>query len=405
MNYKKDYHTLWRLLGKNLWKNKKKFFLFFSSTFLSVTSIFVLVLLRDVLQSLQSSVIRLDKGIYGIMIHGMIVIAIVVVISLMMSLRTYVISRREDYELLRVLGIPVNIQKKLQLLEYVGSMVVSALLGALAGTGIVFALRIFLRRSSPYFKEIQFPAGSAYLLAAGICLLDFIICMLVNNEVAVETNLASVRKNSFEKSNLPPDFTKWIMIPGLILAGIGAFAYLGFRDFGEGMFYIIIFFAGMTIVWIFAEALFFRRKEAECVARPEKMIRWNTFYHRYYSKDLKRFLLVLLSFFLLYYYALQVVGCFPIQLGKEEFPYEFVLKTRSDDEQAKELVERMEDEYHVKTQSFPAVNVVSQRGDEFIADRYGNGYNGQGIGIPESVYRQFTGKTLELTGKNIHVVF
>lgn len=100
-----------------------------------------------------------------------------------------------------------------------------------------------------------------------------------------------------------------------------------------------------------------------------------------------------------------MVGCFPIQLGKEEFPYEFVLKTRSDDEQAKELVERMEDEYHVKTQSFPAVNVVSQRGDEFIADRYGNGYNGQGIGIPESVYRQFTGKTLELTGKNIHVVF
>lgn len=407
MKHKVDYHTLWKLLGKNLWKNKKKFFLFFSSTFLSVTSIFTLVLLRDILQSFQSSVIRLSKGMYGTMIYGMAVIAVVTGITLMMSLRTYVVSRKEDYELLRVLGIPIEIQKKLQLIEYVGSMFVSAVLGALAGTGIVFVLRFVMRQSSPYFTGIKIPHLSAYLTAGGVCLFLFILCMLVNNEVAVETGLASIRKNAFEKSTLLPDFTKWISLLGLGFVVIASFVYLWFRDLGEGLFYIILFFIGMLILWIFGGGAFFRKREVQCEGHPEKMIYWNAFYHRYYSKGLKRFLLFALTFFILFYYALQVAGCFPLRIGREAFPYEFVMKTRTDDQQAKDLLKLLESKYNARTQMFPAVNVVTARGDEFISEggRTGVGNCGQNIGIPESVYKKFTGKVLGLTGENIYIVF
>lgn len=405
MSQKKDYRILWRLLGKNLWKNKKKFFLFFSSSFLMVTSIFVLVLLRDMLQSFQSSVVRLSRGMYSVMIHGMMVVAIVTAISLMMSLRTYVASRRKDYELLRVLGTPVPIQNKLRLLEYVGSMLVSAVCGGLAGTVIVFALRYVLLHFFSYFGGMNVPGAASYFIASGINLVIFILCLLINNEVAVETNLMSANKNSFEKSTLLPDFTKWISAFGVLFVGVGMLVFLGLRDFGEGMLYIITFFVGMLILWIFGGGYFFRRKEKECIAHPEKMIRWNVFYHRYYSKGLKRFLLFVLSFFLLFYYALQIVGSIPIQLGEEEFPYEFLLKTREDDKQAKELIELIEREYQAETQMFPAVNVVTQRGDEFVADKYGNGYGGQNIGIAESTYQMLTGKQLGLTGENIYIVY
>lgn len=405
MAAKKDYHLLWRLLGKNLRKNKKKFFLFFSSTFLSVVSIFTLVLLRDVLQSLQSSVLRLSKGMLGTMVHGMAVIAVVTGITLMMSLRTYVISRKEDYELLRVLGIPVDKQKKLQLLEYVGSMVMSAVFGALVGICIVFGMRAVMRHVSPYFEGIRVPQFSSYLAAAGICILLFVFCLLINNEVAVETGLASIRKNSFEKSKLPPEFTKWIGFIGLGFVLLGMFVYLGLRDFGEGTLYIVVFFAGALILWLFWGGLFFRKKEAQCEHHPEKMIRWNVFYHRYYSKSFKRFLLFVLTFFLLFYYAAQVAGCFPLGLGKKEFPYEFVLKTRADDEKMQELLELLKTEYQAEIQMFPAVNVVTERGDEFVKDALGTGNCGQNIAIPESVYRKFTGKSLNLTGENAYVVF
>lgn len=404
---KKDYHILWRLLGKNLWKNRKKFFLFFSSTFLSVASIFTLILLRDILQSLQTSVIRVNKGMFATMTYGMAVIAVVTSITLMMSLRTYVISRKEDYELLRVLGIPVEIQKRLRLFEYVGSMAVSAVLGAVAGSGVVFVLRAAMRHVSSYFAGIKIPQLSAYLTAAGVVLLVFVLCLLVNNEVAVETGLATIRKNAFEKSKLLPDFTKWISIVGLLFAVLASFVYLRLRDFGEGTFYIILFLTGMLILWIFAGGAFFRRKEVQCELHPEKMIRWNVFYHRYYSKSLKRFLLFTLTFFLLFYYAVQITGCFPLLIGEEALPYEFVMKIRADDKQAKELLELLESKYHVKTQMFPAVNVVAARGDEFISEggRTGVGNCGQNIGIPESVYKGFTGKTLGLTGEDTYIVF
>lgn len=405
MTAKNDYYILWKLLGKNLWKNKKKFFLFFSSTFLSVASIFILVLLRDVLQSLQSSALRLSKGMLGTMVHGMAVIAVVTGITLMMSLRTYVISRKEDYELLRVLGIPIDKQKKLQFLEYIGSMVVSAVLGALTGTGIVFGMRAVMLHVSPYFARIGIPQLSAYLVAAGICILLFVFCLLINNEVAVETGLASIRKNSFEKSKLPPEFTKWIGFLGLGFVLLGMFVYLGLRDFGEGTLYIVVLFAGALILWLFWGGLFFRKKEAQCEHHPEKMIRWNVFYHRYYSKSFKRFLLFVLTFFLLFYYGLQVAGCFPLELGKKEFPYEFLLKTRENDQQAKELIKLIENEYQAEVQMFPAVNVVTQRGDEFVADRRGNGYGGQNIGIAESTYQRLTGKNLGLSGENIYIVY
>lgn len=48
-----------------------------------------------------------------------------------------------------------------------------------------------------------------------------------------------------------------------------------------------------------------------------------------------------------------------------------MLKTREDDEQAKELMELIENEYDAEIQVFPAVNVVTQRGAEFVADKMG----------------------------------
>lgn len=387
----------WKLMGVNIWKKRRSFFLFFVNPFFAVAIIFLLMELRGILQSSESQGLVKNAGIYAILFNGVLIIAGITSLLLILSVRVYALGRLEDYEILRVLGLPPKKRKKLQIVEYIGGMTIALIMGGGVGTAIAFVIRIIL-------KNAGFPTLLNYLQATGICIILFTLAMLINEEVLVEMDLTSTRHMINKKSKLPQKPECLLGVVGIIAAIASAWCYWGERDWGEVNLFFTLFLFGSFLVWRYGWTIFLRIKKHK-ISNVLHTVKWNPFYCGFHAKNLKMFLVFLLQFYLLFYCSTQLAGNFPFQISEKEYPYKFVWKIRGDDSRAEKLLNEFENKYQAEIKKIPAVNVVTMRGKAAVQNMYGDGVSGQNIGIPENTYFQLTGKKLNLEGQSIYIVY
>lgn len=395
----------WKLMGKNIWKKRKNFLLFFMSPFLAATSIFVFVELRGILKDYVPKQDLLSTSLYEIMFQGIVIVLVMTVILMIMSLRSHEISRAKDDELLRVLGTSVKRRDRLRLAEYIGAMIAAWFAGGICGTIITLLFRAMLMHTDDIFSNLHLPYLENYFQATICCILLFTLALIINGEVLTEMNFNSAKNAIYKKSKLPPKAVCAVVIIGLIISGIGAGCYLSSRDFSEGKMYLYFFLAGTILIWYFTGAWWLITREEKEGRDLLKTVQWNPFYNRFHSRNFKMFLLFVLLFFIMFYYSMELIGNIPLKLSKKEYPYEFVWKLREDDEDAQKLIKGFEEKYNAEVQIIPAVNVVAMRGEEKTKNAYGDGEPGQNIGIPESAYKKFTGNSLDLNGEEIFIVY
>lgn len=399
-HYTKDFY---KVVFKNFKSNARTFILFFSSAAMSVMMIFMMTAMKSMLEGVNSSQGASANGEMSQIIQSAVIVVGAVCMFLMaFSLRFYINSRTRDYGIFLVLGIRQSTLSMLMALEYASSIVISVLAGLLAGSVGAVVLRGILMIYYPQSGGIAFPGITVYGSSALISILLCALSASINYDVYVEADLGNTLRKPNTKERMPLKKQAVRLVIGLVIVAAGAGLYSQ-RIFFEDVKLLFVCGAGSYFVLRYGGSMILGAVRRNKERYYKYILPLNQFYYRFKGNINYMFAIFLLDVFILFYFSAQIIGNIPNE--KEDLcPYDDVCLL---DQEETQYFTEFEQKYEAKTKTIPMIrltvpDITPKREDPVATDAIPQG---QQIGISESAYKEFTGKTLNLKDKEIWISY
>lgn len=399
--HKKNSPLLYMVVLKNFKSNWKNFVLFFSSASVAVCLVFSTVAVEAMLGSVYSIS---SLGLDGILEGAIKLIAVVSIFMMAFTLKYYISSRLKDYSVFITIGIQSRTLALFIAIEYIGSLLISTVIGLLSGNVVALIFRqIFSTYYAGEVAHIPFPGLGVYASAAWISLLIFIASAFVNYQVLNETDLSNMSYTAVKKEKIGSKMSGLYFPLGMLLA-VGMIGLYTRRFLAENIVMLALFFLGMYMALRYGGGIIL-----DMIRKKEKfyyrnMLSFNNFYYRFKKNISNVFVLFAVHFFVLFYFAMQILQYIPQEPIEQNFPYDAVgMVDTLDEEGLGQIVAKYEAEATV----IPMLRLGTPDCTRNIEDTESSWSipQGQHIGISEASYEQLNHKKLELSENEIFISY
>lgn len=379
---------IYKVIVKNFKSNFRNYLLFFFSEILSVSMIFAILSVKDILWSWSGDGL-LGDYLLKYVILAVSVIVIINVVLMLFSVRYYAKTRLKDYVLFLLLGMRKKMILCAIIIEISLGWLGSVILGMSAGHVIATLFKHIVARfysDSVYSAAITVKTyGYTFIISAIIISFAIIVSCIAIEEKGISSFLSS--SDLKERRN----YGKFQIIGSV--AGFGLFvvsiicfgrpSYEGFNSSGEVS--LIGCAAAIFLILIFGGNAFL-----ECIKKKthlyyKKILEINQFYHHFNSNLMLVFLLFAIQMFSLGDLIVQVTDNIPVAPYDQWYPYDYVWFARTEDE---EFAKKLAAKYDGKEVAVPVVRVTIFYGE-------------QHFGISQEIYERITGNIVSLDEKEV----
>lgn len=373
-----------KIIYKNFKSNIKNYILFFISNIIAVAELFVFWGLNDVVMRAV-----MDPSVMmGIKSDFMIAVSLVTMITVLLmvfSMKYYIKLRARDYSTFIMLGMKKKTSYLLLFGEYVIGCLGSLGLGFLAGNSLLYGLLRALHRYDPEKIAVSMVGWKIYRNTAGLCLgvmFGIFIILLVWMD---GRDLSMLMMKEEEKEKRPVS-SKWLLLTVLGIAVV----LLAVRQYNPGTwgyyFSHVEFVAGGFLIVAFGGGFVLERVKKRRFYL-HYVLKINQLESKYQSNMLIILILFAVHFFALSYIGIQIAQLLPLDKNSGNYPYDTVWMAQQKD---MEFSEEIAEKYGGTVRHVPMIRATMF-------------YSQEEIGISESAYRELTGKSYGLKGKEIAV--
>lgn len=312
---------------------------------------------------------------------------ILLLFLMILTLISYIQKRSKDYAMLTVLGI----QKKHRYLfvgaEYLGIVVCSVGGGLLLGFAEGMLVKSILEN---VFADVadqivlgDSPLRIALIVSVLLFGVGFMICDQMISCLGIDalTVKGKKRGKTFRNSSL-------FIFFGILLIGVSVVMTVTYWGQIESIVPQVFAVGGLIVLMVFGISKFlYNLKKSKGKYYPS-LLWMDDWYHRFYHHVNIAFIVAVFLFIVLYSFAVPLIDNLPVA-QKENYPHDLVWMANSGDEP---FLESLKEKYHVQVETRPCIRVAT-------ADY------GEHTGISASEYEKWTGKSVQLKDKEIHVVY
>lgn len=374
-----------RIIYKNFLSNFKKYIAYFVGNMMGVVEFFVFWGLYSVVQKITVDSVTLEDTLEEIII-AVGVITIFSTVLMVYSMLNYMKERITDYSLFCLLGMKKRHLYGLISVEYLIGWVISLGMGLLVGRIIIeLILRIWHKMFTAYIPlvSIGLPVYlDACKISVGI-MISVVIVVLVWSD---NKGFNHMLNGNIQKEKRPQNIY-WSIAVGIggVLIVLGYWGYQSTMFWGyfashlewiAGGFLILVFGGGIGLEY-------FRKHSARYL---KNLLKTNSLYYKYQTGMMIILMFLSVHFVALSYCATEICNLLPIDGNEKYYPYQAIWLNK-DREIDQQLIKKVTENYKGEAKQIPVVRVCS----------YGN----ELVGISADTYQKLTGKSVELTGKDI----
>lgn len=389
------------ILFKSFIRNFRNYAVLFSCFVLCVSVIFTFISAYQMSSALQDvKVFNYTIGIGKLVFDAAILMGVLTIILTVFAIRHYEVSRASDYAVFHILGMPWKFTHRLKALEYVGGMAAALIVGILLGNVCSF---LFGKCILHYFPEAVLPKPNmlTYGYTFIVCSLIFLFCMAVTEEVFTETrflNSAEVMEKRPKKKK-----AKVFFLIGLLLAVWKFNQYI--KSGSEKISILFWFLAGAALILYYGGGLLLERMKKHEKSYLKHLLSRQRLFYQFWSNSVYLILFLGLWFMTLFYYPVQILTTQTTTLKEETYPYDYLWKMNSLDEEEQKLLEDLTENHEAKCTVVPMVMVTTPCMDQQAKVDIPKPYRqGQHIGIPASAYEKLTGERENLKKGELLVI-
>ena len=382
--YENGESMLTKIIIKNFKSNIKNYILFFISNIVSVAELFLFCGLNNIIMR----AITEPTIMMGIKNDFMMAVKLVTVISILLmvfSMRYYIKLRAKDYGTFMMLGMKKRVSYCLLFGEYTLGCLGSLITGILIGNVFLYILLYGLNQLYPETFVITSVDWNVYRNTIGLCLVVMLGIAVILLIWMDGKNLSTLMMKEEIKEKRPMS-SKW-----LLLAMVGAgFIVLAVRQYNPGTWgyyfshayfisggcFILAFGGGCVIEWLKKSRYY-----------PQYILKINQFDSKYQSNMLAILMLFVIHFFALSYLGTQISDLLPLDREEKNYPYDVIWMAQNKDSK---FSEKVAEKYKGTVCHIPMIRATMF-------------YSQEEIGISESTYKNLTGKSYNLKGKEIVV--
>lgn len=377
---------LLRIWWKALWNNRKSYFSVFLCGILLLSIVFFTTALGDCMTLITSDHSADMVSEYSTLTTFLPTYWLLLFL-LGSNILRYMRVRLPDYEMFQILGIKKKHKYMFVALEYVGISIISIFGGLLVGFLEAEILRVVLRY---LFKDIvptvsygSSPIKRTLYIGFMMFSIMYVVLDILVSSLGIKEVLGIKKKNG---SKIP--FDKKILWIGIVLFALAVLS-LGFY-WGKVWRVYPLMMAILAMIILMRQVVGFllNRQKTKEKKYYRRLLWLNSWYHQFkYHVNMvviiSAFIFVTLSYFLM-----ALIDNTPLT-ENENYPYDLVWLANQDDE---EFLNTLEGKYGVEIETHPCMRVT---GPDF----------GEHTGISESEFEKWTGKQLELSDKEIYVIY
>lgn len=400
---KKNKKNKWfyKILIKNFKYNFKDYIVFIVSSVLAITYIYGFIGNLIIVNTIQKTELyRLTEGITMVVLNALVVIAIVTTLIQFYALKNYVQNRVYDFSIFTSLGMKKrDIQKSIVFLISV-SLVISFIIGTVLGNFMIYGFRrlygFYLNSTSIPDVNILMITGVSFI----ICVVLFGVIMSITQDMAIETSMVDNVSTPFIEEKYPKRNKKLIVFAALLLL----FSITMYSDphWAESMYFIYIWLIGIFILIYIGASYILQKLKNKNDLYLKNILNWNLMFYKPKSYLKNTFTLYVILFIMFFTYMFQITSLYPLE-SKGLYPYDYVSLGYPED---RAKLESIGDEFNVENHVYPVVRALVPGGEEKgNGNLYKNIPMGHHLGISEGTYKDITGKSLDLKGKDVYVLF
>ncbi|MGO5052230.1 FtsX-like permease family protein [Lachnospiraceae bacterium LCP25S3_G4] len=378
------------IFWKNFTYNIRNFFVFIFSGSISIAIILNSYLIVDVITKMtEAGVIR--YSFEQIVTASLSVMYAFTILLLVFSILYYIKTRMKDYGMYLILGIQKKTLVRFVLTEYIFGWICSVLIGLMIGTLSSTVFRSLMEQLySNAFLSLHTNIV-VYLKTVGWSFVIFFVAFAAEQEMISCIGLQEVLQADIKKGKRPMKKKfQWFTLLGVGLVVLAI--YLLGTYFGRNGYFVPIVMAlvGMYLLFIFGgSGLLNLLTKSKSYYR--KLLSINTFYYRYMRNVQTLFLVFTYTFILTYTLFFRIADSLPLEASKDRYPYDLVW-IGSGDGKNFEVMDAFQREHAIAYQSIPCIKIAS-------SDK------GEQIGVTASVYESWTGKSIDLKGNEISIIY
>ncbi len=381
-------------------KNGKSGRLLYIGSTLSCGCMLTTIALYMSFRAFQTGKGRAEGELAGFLFHGIVFMSMISVLILALALKPYVRGRKRDYLLMYTLGIPKGVLNLWILKEYVKIQTLGVISGYLLGSIWYGVIQAFFRKWYPAYAGDGIPSLSTYLITLVCVVVLLVYSTFINYEIYTETELGNqgkaIEKDRFRGAGKSP----YAILTGLLLLTIACFGYQ-WRTVRESAYFLMVAVTGMILAAFGGASVYLAKRQKNPVRYFGKLPAFYSFYAHYKKYRRQGMALFALHFFFFAFLLIRGMSLFPLKEIGGQFPYDYVLLG-----DAKETMRDLADRYGLKGTEVPMVRLtVPSVNENNGGSRMDISFQGQQIGLSEETYRELTGKSLGLSGKEIAIFF
>lgn len=373
-----------KIIFKNFKSNIKNYILFFISNIIAVAELFIFWGLNDVVMRAVTD----PSIVMGIKSDFMIAVGLVTMITVLLmvfSMKYYIKLRARDYGTFIMLGMKKKTSYLLLFAEYAIGCLGSLVLGHLVGSFLLYGLLHILHQFDPGRIVVSTVGWRIYRNTIGLCMgimIGIFIILLVWMD-GRDLSMLMMKEETKEKRPASP---RWLLFAVLGIAVVllavkqynpGTWGYyFSHVEFVIGGFLIMAFGGGYVIEWMKKRQFYLHY-----------VLKINQLDSKYQSNMMVILMLFVVHFFALSYIGTQIAQVLPLDSENGNHPYDTIWMAQQKD---MSFSEKVAEKYGGTVRHIPMIRATMF-------------YSQEEIGISESTYKEMTGRSYGLNGKEIVV--
>lgn len=306
---------------------------------------------------------------------------------MILVLLSYIRKRSYDYTLLTLMGMRRKHKHIFIGGEYAGITLVSLGGGILVGSILAEISKMILGYCFPELSNEIFYDMSAFRLTIAAGIQFFFILFLVFDEVIACLGTDAIVSIG-RKGGKPIRRHPKLLIIGMILLSAALISLWFYWGRVSKKFPILLAGVGIFVLLVTLGEYYFSSLKKKARKYYKKFFWLDSWYHRFFYNMNMGFIICFLIFTLMFGLSVRLFDNFPVY-NEKNYPYDLVWMA-NDNDQA--FINELETNDGVEVETKPCIRVTT-------ADQ------GEQIGISESIFKEWTGKDIQLKEDEIYVVY
>lgn len=378
---------MYKIFFRIMWNNKKTYLLTVLSELCIIVLIYDSLIISSGLIYVSTGRISTLSSLIFKAEETFLVPYILLMIFQIFILLDYIRKRIADYALLTALGMERKHKYLFVVAEYVSIIIGSILCGFLVGSIVSVLFQNILEYIFRDVTDKILYGWAALELLLIVCFILFGIGFMICDQILSCFGLEYVASNG-KKQGKPIRVSPVFRFTSIIMVILAVVIII--TNWGQSEYLIAsilacgaLFFGLRTLMGAYFQRLQNDKSKYYC-----KILWLDDWYCQFYRHINKAFIPAAFLVVLVFGFYIQIQDNLPVN-QTENFPYDLVWFANDGDQ---EFLDDLQDEYGIEYSTIPCIRVTT-------------GDHGEHMGISAAEYHKWTGNHINLTGKEIYVIY